>query len=426
MFPFPKSLKLNVPYLLRFKEYWRAGDEDFVPGGEREGINGVVLEQGRSGPVNSRAVWGVRSSCLGIMRTGENRSKAVEIEMVVSQRALQMGTSFPCRICVVGFLFGVCLTTLFLAALTSGSFAFGGISFSSFSNGITSWNTTTTSDLSNIDQEKVSFLYSAWSALLNESMKGEGDQLPQGNSIDDIQEEELGELIFFNTNTFSLGSQVDWDLPPKFDEYIGEEFEDCEGHIVEDVHVVADGKYNFLGENDYEISPLPIVVNGMHIPISNIKSSQDNVEENCAFNYTPMGISTAPKEVTPILINGSCILLGSDIPSIIGQLCLWRDFVLFVFNGITSWNLTTSDLSNIDQEKVSFLYSAWSALLNESMKGEGDQLPQGADQLDRSVPSICDAREVSYVGLDDGNHTFEVCTNGSGGTSCASYNWTVG
>lgn len=47
-------------------------------------------------------------------------------------------------------------------------------------------------------------------------------------------------------------------------------------------------------------------------------------------------------------------------------------------------------------------------------------------QLDRSVPSICDAREVSYVGLDDGNHTFEVCTNGSGGTSCASYNWTVG
>ncbi|KAI8539529.1 hypothetical protein RHMOL_Rhmol09G0189900 [Rhododendron molle] len=112
------------------------------------------------------------------MRAGENRSKAVET--VVSQRALQMGSSFPCRICVVGFLFGVCLTTLFLAALTSGSFAFGGISFSSFSNGITSWNPST-SDMSNInDQEKVSFLYSAWSALLNESMKGESDQLPQG------------------------------------------------------------------------------------------------------------------------------------------------------------------------------------------------------------------------------------------------------
>ncbi|KAH7857150.1 hypothetical protein Vadar_009631 [Vaccinium darrowii] len=45
--------------------------------------------------------------------------------------------------------------------------------------------------------------------------------------------------------------------------------------------------------------------------------------------------------------------------------------------------------------------------------------------LDRSVPMICDAGEVSYVGLGDGNHAFEVCTNGSGGASCASYNWTV-
>ncbi|KAF7133388.1 hypothetical protein RHSIM_Rhsim09G0136300 [Rhododendron simsii] len=33
---------------------------------------------------------------------------------------------------------------------------------------------------------------------------------------------------------------------------------------------------------------------------------------------------------------------------------------------------------NIGQ-RVSFLYSAWSALLDESMKGEGE-LPQGADQ----------------------------------------------
>lgn len=44
------------------------------------------------------------------------------IERVVSQRAFQMGSSFPCQICVVGFLCGVCLTSLFLAVLTS----FGG------------------------------------------------------------------------------------------------------------------------------------------------------------------------------------------------------------------------------------------------------------------------------------------------------------
>ncbi|KAF7140759.1 hypothetical protein RHSIM_Rhsim06G0132400 [Rhododendron simsii] len=102
------------------------------------------------------------------------------------------------------------------------------------------------------------------------------------------------------------------------EEELGEEFEDCDGNIVEDVHV-ADRKYNFLGENDYKISPLPIVVNGMHIPISNIKSSQDHVEGNCSFNCTPTCISTAPKEVSLILVNGSCIVLGSDIPSVIGS-----------------------------------------------------------------------------------------------------------
>jgi len=58
------------------------------------------------------------------------------LERVVSQKALQIGSSFPCQICVVGFLSGVCLTSLFLAALTSlGTFEFGGISFSSISLG---------------------------------------------------------------------------------------------------------------------------------------------------------------------------------------------------------------------------------------------------------------------------------------------------
>ncbi|KAI8539530.1 hypothetical protein RHMOL_Rhmol09G0190100 [Rhododendron molle] len=130
------------------------------------------------------------------MRIGRKRrdtSKDNSIERVVSQRALQMGNSFPCQICVVGFLIGVCLTSLFLAALLTslGTFAFGGISFSKFSNGITSWNSSSdivktekvimysqqTSE-NNVD-ERVSFLYAAWSALLDESTKGEGE-LPQG------------------------------------------------------------------------------------------------------------------------------------------------------------------------------------------------------------------------------------------------------
>ena len=63
-------------------------------------------------------------------------SSQKSLEKVLSQKALQMGSSFPCQICVVGFLCGVCLTSLFLAALTSfGSFEFGGFSLSTVSPG---------------------------------------------------------------------------------------------------------------------------------------------------------------------------------------------------------------------------------------------------------------------------------------------------
>ncbi|KAJ6974792.1 hypothetical protein NC653_030815 [Populus alba x Populus x berolinensis] len=123
------------------------------------------------------------------------------LERVVSQKALQIGSSFPCQICVVGFLSGVCLTSLFLAALTSlGTFEFGGISFSSISLGDSPLNssssgfinTVTSADCkfkrkeifterwvdskrseNGVDDERVSLLHSAWSALLSESVDGE-------------------------------------------------------------------------------------------------------------------------------------------------------------------------------------------------------------------------------------------------------------
>ncbi|KAL3512805.1 hypothetical protein ACH5RR_025522 [Cinchona calisaya] len=46
-------------------------------------------------------------------------------------------------------------------------------------------------------------------------------------------------------------------------------------------------------------------------------------------------------------------------------------------------------------------------------------------KLDDLLPSICDNGSVSYASLQDGNHTFEVCTNGSQGVVCSSYNWSV-
>ncbi|KAB1216635.1 hypothetical protein CJ030_MR4G007823 [Morella rubra] len=46
-------------------------------------------------------------------------------------------------------------------------------------------------------------------------------------------------------------------------------------------------------------------------------------------------------------------------------------------------------------------------------------------KLDDGIASDCEARRVLYSGLQDGNHTFEVCTNGSRGIVCGSYNWTI-
>ncbi|KAK9926859.1 hypothetical protein M0R45_024068 [Rubus argutus] len=46
-------------------------------------------------------------------------------------------------------------------------------------------------------------------------------------------------------------------------------------------------------------------------------------------------------------------------------------------------------------------------------------------KLDDGVGSNCGTGKVSYSELQDGNHTFEVCTSGTQGVGCALYNWTV-
>ncbi|KAL3750423.1 hypothetical protein ACJRO7_011428 [Eucalyptus globulus] len=128
----------------------------------------------------------------------EAQSNQTAIERVVSGRALQMGSSFPCQVRVVGFLWGVCFATLFLSALTSfGAFGFSRVSLSPISMGIPQGNSSSNiinifarsdrdSDpkrpLGNVDsvpsgeqhqdRERASLLYSAWSALLKEPTDG--------------------------------------------------------------------------------------------------------------------------------------------------------------------------------------------------------------------------------------------------------------
>ncbi|MBA0622027.1 hypothetical protein Godav_007600 [Gossypium davidsonii] len=46
-------------------------------------------------------------------------------------------------------------------------------------------------------------------------------------------------------------------------------------------------------------------------------------------------------------------------------------------------------------------------------------------KLDDGSASDCGGRKILYSGLQDGNHSFGVCVNGSQGAACTSYNWTV-
>ncbi|MBA0690101.1 hypothetical protein Goari_007797, partial [Gossypium aridum] len=45
--------------------------------------------------------------------------------------------------------------------------------------------------------------------------------------------------------------------------------------------------------------------------------------------------------------------------------------------------------------------------------------------MDDGSASDCGGRKILYSGLQDGNHSFGVCVNGSRGAACTSYNWTV-
>eukprot|EP00268_Persea_americana_P051875 TRINITY_DN5767_c0_g1_i1.p1 TRINITY_DN5767_c0_g1~~TRINITY_DN5767_c0_g1_i1.p1 ORF type:complete len:585 (-),score=95.47 TRINITY_DN5767_c0_g1_i1:607-2361(-) len=120
------------------------------------------------------------------------------LERVVSQRALQMSSSFPCQVCVVGFLCGVCVTYFFQAALTSSRIVEFGFIYSNPSMAIPpslnsmGINMSGSSDCSFIpnklgkrvdlqisdkldDDDKVTLLYSAWTAMLDESKNGEAE-----------------------------------------------------------------------------------------------------------------------------------------------------------------------------------------------------------------------------------------------------------
>ncbi|KAL3838116.1 hypothetical protein ACJIZ3_022707 [Penstemon smallii] len=123
------------------------------------------------------------------------------LERVVSQRAFQMGSSFPCQICVVGFICGVCLTSLFLAALTSfGSVATGTNSRISIFNytsivGSGDCNRVLKERIKYLEKssilgadDKISSLYSTWSDLLSKSSAPKAPHLENCKSSKELNQ----------------------------------------------------------------------------------------------------------------------------------------------------------------------------------------------------------------------------------------------
>ncbi|KAL9811897.1 hypothetical protein AtNW77_Chr5g0114441 [Arabidopsis thaliana] len=133
------------------------------------------------------------------------------LERVVSERALKLGNSFPCQICVVGFLCGICLTSLFLAALTSlGTFEFAAFSFTSSSSVFPPCNSSTSHIINMVasidrklkwknkveieEEDEVKLLVSAWdNLLLNEEdfLKKVGinkSDVPNGPHLENCEE----------------------------------------------------------------------------------------------------------------------------------------------------------------------------------------------------------------------------------------------
>ncbi|KAL9225519.1 hypothetical protein vseg_001432 [Gypsophila vaccaria] len=129
------------------------------------------------------------------------------------KKAMSMSNSFACQICVVGFICGVCLTSLFLAGLTSFfRFDFDGIQVHHITAAVQPWNSVTPlpnsseddslslkvvkKDIDSIeknpccDKEKVSSLYSAWSLLLNETQNPSASsrsRVPKAPHLEDCE-----------------------------------------------------------------------------------------------------------------------------------------------------------------------------------------------------------------------------------------------
>ncbi|KAG5545551.1 hypothetical protein RHGRI_017902 [Rhododendron griersonianum] len=140
-----------------------------------------------------------------------------------------------------------------------------------------------------------------------------------GDFLDDVLEEE-SDKIFSDNNPSSFQSEIDWESPPKYDEYRDDEYDICELIIVDGAHVAIQetGRIALPKENASEASPLSIsAASLMDIPILGIKCNQEQGDKECAFDCIPVKELNTLKEPSSVFASGSWVFPSSDIPPFI-------------------------------------------------------------------------------------------------------------
>ncbi|THU55782.1 hypothetical protein C4D60_Mb11t10200 [Musa balbisiana] len=113
-----------------------------------------------------------------------------------------------------------------------------------------------------------------------------------------------------------------------------------------------------------------------------------------------------------------------------GALCRLPPLISWIVMAILLVDADVDSVAAVKFLKVPPVFSASSSAtfqfeVTEGRNGSSCHNCSISCKLDNYNSFACERKEVTYSGLLDGNHTFKICSSGSQGVRCASYNWTV-
>ncbi|CAL9068770.1 unnamed protein product, partial [Musa banksii] len=160
-------------------------------------------------------------------------------------------------------------------------------------------------------------------------------------------------------------------------------------------------------------------------PRSSIFDTAGSKEESSFFRGSCLGRATASHSSRRLTILGAPVM-GSRW----GALCRLPPLISWTVMAILLVDADVDSDAAVKFLKVPPVFSASSSAtfqfeVTEGRNGSSCHDCSISRKLDNYNSFACERKEVTYSGLLDGNHTFKICSSGSQGVRCASYNWTV-